>query len=117
MSDTSAWGSFGADLEQALRAFEQQLARIAPVGRRHVHPEEDAGELHQQRMVVIRYAEALPRAEWPRPVCEHCAGRREVEAVQARHGADGAPSGFDTARRMCPRCWGTGLVLNSSGEG
>ncbi|EQD83524.1 hypothetical protein N599_24765, partial [Saccharopolyspora erythraea D] len=107
-------GSFGDELEQALEAFEAYLAETAPSGRRHAEPDVHSEKFYELRMEVIRRAEALPRAVWPRPTCEHCAGQREVQAVQARY-PDGAGSPeFDSVRRMCPDCWGTGLALNSS---
>ncbi|MHA6798311.1 hypothetical protein [Bounagaea algeriensis] len=113
MVNTSKRGSFGTELEQALRGFERALDEAAPTGRRHARPEDDeTEELRDQRMTVIRHAEALPRALWPRPVCEHCAGQRQIEAVHVQHAQErGSPVG--AGQRMCPRCRGTGLTLNT----
>ncbi len=116
MVNTSKRGSFGTELEQALRGFERALNEAAPTGGRHARPEDDeTEELRDQRMTVIRHAEALPRALWPRPMCEHCAGQRQIEAVHVQHGQlDGSQVG--AVRRMCPHCWGTGLRLNTGND-
>lgn len=95
-----------------MRVFEASVAEVATAGRRHAQPDGDADQLQGLRMEVIRKAEALPRAVWPRPVCDHCGGQREVDALQARYRNDAAAAPeFGTARRMCPQCWGTGLTL------
>ncbi|GAA2787742.1 hypothetical protein [Saccharopolyspora taberi] len=112
MAQVRRIGSFGGDLEEALGAFEACLAETAPSGRRHAEPDALSEKFHELRMDVVRQAEALPRAVWPRPVCEHCAGEREVQAVQARYPEGTAAPEFDTIRRMCPDCWGTGLTLS-----
>lgn len=108
-SDRSS--AFGAELERVLHEFEQELAEAAPSGRRHARPDGDAKRLAELRMNVIREVEALPRAVWPRPVCEQCEGQREVQALQARYSGDADAPEFDPASRMCPACSGTGLTL------
>ena len=105
-------GSFGDDFEAALRAFEAYLAEVAPSGRRHAGLDAHSNRLHALRSEVIGWAEALPVSAWPRPACGHCAGRREVEAMQAGFQGGGDSPEFDSVRRMCPRCWGTGLALH-----
>lgn len=113
MSEAAKSGSYGAELEQVLHEFEQELHRAAPTGRRHARLDEDEGRIAELRMEVIRQAEALPRAVWPRPLCAECEGEREVQGLQARY-ADGADSPeFDTVPRPCPACAGTGITLNS----
>ena len=113
MSDIDTPNPHSKQLEQALRAFEARLAEIAPDGHRHVTPDADDERLNELRFMVIRRSEALPSAVWPRDKCEHCTGHREVTALQA-HYADGASTPhFDSRPRMCPTCWGTGMILNS----
>ena len=115
MSDTDTPNPHSKDLEQALRVFETRLAEIAPDGQRHASPDADDERLHELRSIVIRRAEALPSAVWPRAKCEHCTGQREVEALQARYTDGAAAPQFDSRPRTCPKCWGTGLTLNCSG--
>ena len=93
------------------------MAEVAPSGRRHAEPDTLSEKFHALRMEVIRRAEALPRAVWPRPMCEHCAGQRDVQAVQARYPDGAASPEFDSVRRMCPDCWGTGLTLTTGLSG
>lgn len=102
----------GERLEQAVRVYEAALARAVPAGR-HGRMEAD-DELEELRLQVVREAESLPRACWPRAACSRCRGKREVTAVYARDQDAGAASQFTTGRRLCPQCWGSGLTLNSS---
>ncbi len=112
MDETGTPASHGDDLEKALRVFEAKLSESAVGGTRHAQPDDDDDHLHELRMVVIRRAEALPTAVWPRPACSHCAGEREVKALQARYPEGNDAPEFDAGRRTCPKCWGTGLTLN-----
>ena len=102
-------GSTEGDLELALRAYETALVE-AELDARHVHPDAAPSHLREVRMEVIRQAEALPSACWPRVKCGHCRGQREVTAVHAQYNTDLAPE-FVTGQRLCPYCWGTGMSL------
>jgi hypothetical protein len=103
----------GDQLEHAVCVYEAALARATPAGR-HGRLEDAIDELEELRLQVLREAEALPSACWPRPACPQCRGRRDVAAFYARN-RDAAVAGrFGTGRRLCPQCWGTGLTLNIS---
>lgn len=105
--------SVGDPLEQALREYEAVLAESA-LGR-HAYPddEEDTARLEEGRVAVIRQSEAIPRACWPRELCGHCYGEREVDVVQPGYSApDDSTPEVKSVKRKCRRCWGTGLTLN-----
>jgi hypothetical protein len=104
--------SAGDPLEKALRAYETVLSEST--WGRHAQPE-NTSRLEEGRMAVIRQAEALPKACWPREMCERCRGQREVEVVQPGYRAPNASvPEVRTVKRMCRWCWGTGLTVNVS---
>lgn len=103
----------GERLEQAVCVYETALAQAIPAGR-HGKLEDAVDELEELRLRVLREAESLPSACWPRAACPRCRGKREVTAFYARYQDAVAASQFTTGRRLCPQCWGSGLTLNSS---
>lgn len=109
MSETRQ-GRIGEDLEQAMRSFEAALAE-ADRGR-HADPDEESPHLAELRMQVIRRAEALPSACWPRSRCAHCRGEREVTTV-AMSDATAATAPLTNRKRLCPQCGGAGLALRA----
>jgi hypothetical protein len=112
MNESRIAGAAGEELENALHAYETAV-RDTVLGR-HARPEEELGDpqLHELRLHVIRLSEALPSACWLRPVCEHCRGRRDVDAVQVSYPERTDSPQVATVRRLCPRCWGTGQVIH-----
>lgn len=115
MSETDASKPPGNSLEHALRFFEDRLAEVTPDGQRHASPDADDEHLAELRLIVLRRAEALPSAVWPRPRCANCTGQREVTALQARYPDGASAPHFDSLPRTCPKCWGTGLTLRCGG--
>lgn len=103
------------DLEQAVRAYETALLN-AGLGR-HAQPDHDGDDdLLQPRIEVVRLAEAVSSASWPRPRCDRCHGHREVDAVTATYPEHGTAKPTTpqvmTVRRWCPQCMGTGMTLD-----
>lgn len=106
----TAQGDLGGEVEQLLRAFEAALAETDLLGR-HVDPDEEPPQLRELRHEVVRYVQAVPAEQLPREQCQNCDGRGEVSAVHVRRGSETALPEFTTAQRLCPNCWGTGLLL------
>ncbi|MFI0470171.1 hypothetical protein ACH347_39400 [Saccharopolyspora sp. 5N102] len=100
----------GQELEQAIRTYEAALAELLDGGR-HTRLDKEP-DLHELRLQVIRQAEALPSMCWTRAKCDHCRGEREVPAMHAQYTDTASAPSFVPTRRLCPRCWGTGLTLN-----
>lgn len=112
MATSKIRGASGAELELALRCLEGALGDSGPTGR-HARAHEDAPDnVVALRKQVIRQAEALPKAYWPREVCGRCGGEREVSAVQASYREDSVGPEFTSSSRLCPLCGGTGLTLH-----
>jgi hypothetical protein len=109
MSQDSRQSNPGEEVERLLREYENALAETALLGR-HSHPADEPQELRQLRTRLVQQAEALPAEQLPRPRCEHCEGSREVAAKQVQRDEAAHPQ-ITIARRLCPNCWGTGLML------
>ncbi|MFC7342770.1 hypothetical protein [Saccharopolyspora griseoalba] len=97
-----------------LREYEEALAETDLLGR-HSSPADEPEALQQLRARLIEQAEALPAEQLPRPRCGHCEGHREVAAKQV-HRDEAAHPQLTIARRLCPNCWGTGLMLRHTQE-
>lgn len=103
-------GGYGAELEQALRDFEAAFAELAPG--RHAQPEHVEERLAEQRMRVIRLAEALPTVCRPRPACPSCEGQREIHSLQPAPSRNEGGPRFTRRRQLCQPCAGTGFELH-----
>jgi DnaJ-class molecular chaperone len=76
-----------------------QEVKLAFRDRALLHHPDRGGDPTQFQRLRLAYAEALALASRPK-VCQTCAGRRTVQLA----------SGFNTLKRTCPACRGTGLA-------
>ena len=107
-------GDLGEEVERLLGEYESALAETDLLGK-HSHPADEPQELRTLRARLVEQVEALPDEHLPRPRCGHCEGNREVAAKQV-HRDEAAHPQITIARRLCPNCWGTGLVLRHTQE-